>query len=129
MCGEGIILQSDGIIPHSDDIISNNNKITLHGDGTTNEQSVMVMDTLAFNMVSNAGLSSCPSVRVTCPFVCVSWTGLSSVRLTLGLQEGKLGVTSAYVADTSHSKWASPKLEYACPGLQVIACKRGRAHT
>ena len=59
------------------------------------------------------GLSSCLSVRVTCPSVRVSWTGLSSIRLALGLQEGKLGVTPAYVADTSHSKWAPPKLEHA----------------
>ena len=53
-----------------------------------------------------AGLSTCPSVRV-------SWTGLSSVRLALGLPQGKLGVTLAYVADTSHSKWAPPKHEHA----------------
>ena len=45
-----------------------------------------------------------PSVRVTCPSVRVSWTGLSSVRLALGLLEGKLGVTCAYVANMSHSK-------------------------
>ena len=48
-----------------------------------------------------------------CPSVRVSWTGLSSVRLALGLQEGKLGVTLAYVADTSHSKWVPSKHEYA----------------
>ena len=52
------------------------------------------------------GLSTCPSVRV-------SWTGLSSVLLALGLQEGKLGVTLAYVADTSYSKWVPPKHEHA----------------
>ena len=51
-------------------------------------------------------LSTCPSVRV-------SWTGLSSVRLVLGLPQGKLGVTLAYVADTSHSRWAPPKHEHA----------------
>ena len=60
-----------------------------------------------------AGLSMCSSVRVTCPSVRVSWTGLSSVQLALGLQEGKLGVTLVYVADTSHSKWAPPKHKYA----------------
>ena len=59
------------------------------------------------------GLSSYLFVRVTCPSVCVSWTGLSSVRLALRLQECKLGVTPAYVVDTSHSKWMPPKLEYA----------------
>ena len=60
-----------------------------------------------------AKLSSCPSIRVMCPSVRVSWTGLSFVRLALGLQEGKLGVTLAYVVDTSHSKRALPKLEHA----------------
>ena len=44
----------------------------------------------------------------------ISWTSLSSVRLALGLQGGKLGVIPTYVADTSHSKWAPSKLEYAC---------------
>ena len=48
-------------------------------------------------------LSTCPSVRVTCSFVRVSWTGLSSVRLALGLPQGKLQVTLAHVADMSHS--------------------------
>ena len=79
----------------------------------------------------------CPSVRVTCLSVHVSWTGLSSVRLALGLQEGKLGVTLAYMADTSHSKWAPPKHEHA-PRLtyrrlymsshaEVVACSDGCA--
>ena len=60
-----------------------------------------------------AGLSTCPSVRVTCLSVRVSWIGLSSVRLALGLPQGKLGVTLAYMADTSHSKLAPPKHEHA----------------
>ena len=86
-----------------------------------------------------AGLSTCPSVRVTCLFVRVSWTGLSSVQLALGLQEGKLEVTLAYVADASHSKWAPPKHEHA-PSLTrrrvrrqsrtyVVARSDGRTHT
>ena len=54
--------------------------------------------------IYDAELSSCLSVRVMCPSVHVSWTGLSSIQLALGLQEGKLGVTPAYVVDTSHSK-------------------------
>ena len=61
----------------------------------------------------DTGLSMCPSVRVTCPSVRVSWIGLSSVRLALGLPQGKLGVTLAYMADTSHSKWTPPKHEHA----------------
>ena len=80
----------------------------------------------------NVGLSTCPSV-------CVSWIGLSSIRLALGLQEGKLGVTPTYVADTSHSKWAPPKHEHALrltrrrawrwSRAHVVACSSGRMHT
>ena len=62
------------------------------------------------------GLSTCPSVQVSCPSVRVSWTGLSSVRLALGLPQGKLGVTLAYVADTSHSKLA-PRMHEHVPRL------------
>ena len=65
------------------------------------------------DVAASPGLSTCPSVRVTCPSVRVSWTGLSSVRLALGLPQGKLGVTLAYMADTSHSKLAPPKHEHA----------------
>ena len=63
-----------------------------------------------------SGLSTCPSVRVSCPSVRVSWTGLSSVRLALGLPQGKLQVTLAYVADTSHSKLA-PRMHEHAPRL------------
>ena len=52
------------------------------------------------------------SIRLSHVSVCVNWIGLSSVQLALGLQEGKLGVTPAYVADTSHSKWVPPKHEH-----------------
>ena len=79
------------------------------------------------NAYNQARLSSCLSVQVTCLSVCVSWTGLSSIQLALGLQEGKLGVTPAYMADTSHSKWAPHKLEHVCPSLHIVACRRGRA--
>ena len=63
-----------------------------------------------------SGLSTCPSVRVSCPSVRVNWTGLSSVRLALGLPQSKLGVTFAYVADTSHSKLA-PRMHEHAPRL------------
>ena len=63
-----------------------------------------------------AGLSTYPSVRVSCPSVRVSWIGLSSVRLALGLSQGKLRVTLAYVADTSHSKLA-PRMHEHAPRL------------
>ena len=68
---------------------------------------------IQFKLSSNPGLSTCPSVRVSGPSVSVSWTGLSSVRLALGLPQGKLGVILAYVADTSHSKLAPPMYEHA----------------
>ena len=61
-------------------------------------------------------LSTCPFVRVSCPSVRVSWTGLSSIRLALGLPQGKLGVILAYVADTSHSKLA-PRMHEHAPRL------------
>ena len=68
---------------------------------------------LAHILLFCSGLSMCPSVQVSCPSVCVSWIGLSSVRLALGLPQGKLRVTLAYVADTSHSKLAPCMHEHA----------------
>ena len=75
----------------------------------------------------------------TCLSVCISWTGLSSVRLALGLPQDKLGVTLAYVVDMSHSKLAPPKHEHASrltrrharrrSHTYVVARSDGRAHT
>ena len=70
-----------------------------------------------------AGLSTCPSVRVSCLSVRVSWTGLSSVRLALGLPQGKLRVTLAYMADTSHSKLA-PRMHEHTPRLTRRRARR-----
>ena len=76
----------------------------------------------------STGLSTCPSVRVSCPSVRVSWTSLSSVRLALGLPQGKLGVTLAYVADTSHSKLVPPMHEHAPRLTRRRARRRSRAY-
>ena len=49
-------------------------------------------------------LSSCRAIRVVHPFVQDSWTSISSIRLAIGLREGKLGVTHAHMVDMSHSQ-------------------------
>ena len=59
--------------------------------------------------------------RVVNVFVCPSHVSVRPCQLdrplvrptSIRLQEGKLGVTPTYVADTSHSKWAPPKHEHA----------------
>ena len=56
------------------------------------------------------------SVRPGLVSVRLCQLGLSSVRLALGLPQGKLGVTFAYVVDMSHSKLA-PRMHEHAPRL------------